>query len=196
MLIELTSDKPIILLDMDNSHVDYDGQYEPGILELLPPEALANQRHGEYYIENRFEEPYHAMIHDMMRTKGFFFNMRPKEGAVQALHDMITEGIDVHFCTTPHLKSEHCVPEKAAWVRKYLGDEFEEKIITAHDKTMCIGHILIDDKEEITGSIKTPIWKHVVFDAWYNQKKNTPHRLIHWKDWREVVHPILKSLGF
>ncbi len=183
----------LVIIDMDNSKVDFSASYEAGLKKILPPEAFENQDITKFYAEERFEPQYHDLVHEMLRSEGFFLNMTPMQGALEAIQEMVEEGIEVIICTVPHPRSDYCIPEKIAWVKKHLGEEFVRKIIFTYDKTVVHGDVIIDDMPEIKGCNKNPSWTHVVFDAEYNQHIDTPYRMKSWENWRDIIYPILKS---
>jgi hypothetical protein len=76
--------------------------------------------------------------------KGFFATLAPMEGALEYWRKW--EGIaDLWFLTRPSLPNLHCYTEKAEWVRKYLGEEGQSKLILSPRKDLLIGDVLIDD---------------------------------------------------
>jgi hypothetical protein len=76
--------------------------------------------------------------------KGFFSSLLPMEGALEFWNKW--ENIaDLWFLTRPSIPNLHCYIEKAEWVRKYLGEEAQEKLIISPRKDLFHGDILIDD---------------------------------------------------
>ena len=182
----------LIIIDMDNSKVDFSTSFERKLRELLPEEAFEHWDSSKYWIEESIDKKYHQTISDMVCAEGFFLNLEPMEGALQAIEEMRAENLDIIIATTPHPNSQFCINEKVAWVRKHLGEDFVKRLVFTGDKTILHGTALIDDKPEITGHNQHPSWTHIVFDAPYNRHIETPHRLTHWNNWRDVIYPLLK----
>ena len=141
---------------------------EKPLCEPLP----INQHRQHFYLHK--ELPQHAKtLHTIYAEKGFFENLPPIKGAINALHDMLYAGLDVRICTAPINAYRYCVSEKFAWVERHLGHEWTKRIILTKDKTWVHGDILIDDKPHITGSL-SPTWMHYLYDQPYNKAIDKP----------------------
>jgi 5'-nucleotidase len=75
---------------------------------------------------------------------GFFFDLEPIEGGIDAVKKL-SEKYDVYILSRPSPLNLNCYTEKAAWVRKYLGYDMQEKLILSCDKSLIKGDYLIDD---------------------------------------------------
>lgn len=77
---------------------------------------------------------------------GFFSNLEPVDGAVEAFKKL-QDHFDVYILTRPSIYNLMCYTEKADWVKRHLGFEVLEKLIIACDKSMvrAKGAYLIDD---------------------------------------------------
>ncbi len=180
----------IILLDQDGVLSDYNtGLYERWA-DRHP------QEFDEYHIP--FERVpyditgyYTGVVQEHLKAienePGFFGSLPPIAGAVDAAHELLALGHRVCICTRP---SKHrmamCALEKFQWIHMHLGEAFVERMMVVRDKTFAHGDILIDDKPEITGALKHPAWKHVLYDWPYNRHVNKP-RLSWDTNWREVL---------
>jgi hypothetical protein len=89
------------------------------------------------------------------------------------------------------LTSVWCASEKYEWVVRHFGQGAAGRVIMTSDKTAVRGDVLIDDKPRITGA-HTPTWKHVLFDAPYNQAARGRPRLLSWGGWEDAVVAALK----
>src|ERR1035438_3349553 len=103
---------------------------------------------------------------------GFFIDLPPIEGAIEA-YKRLDLHYDVRILTRPSPRNLGCYSEKAFWVRKHLGYDAQEKMILSCDKSVVIGHYLIDDttnakQEQFEGTLirfgseQYPNWESVL----------------------------------
>ena len=104
---------------------------------------------------------------------GFFSDLEPLPGAIDAVEGLKRLGYDVWLLSRPSTKNLNCYSEKAYWVQKYLGDDMVERLILACDKSLVKGDFLVDDQggfgqEEFEGewlrfgSEKFPDWNSIL----------------------------------
>lgn len=164
----------IILVDMDNVLVDFDG----GFHEVW-------ERQGNRVLPRtsvRLEGDYGDVSH-IIRAPGFVRGLRPVPGALEAVSEL-SRNHEVFICSSPLHPVHQSSREKLEWVAEHLGEEWLRRVILTKDKTLVKGDILIDDKPEITGAVQ-PEWEHVVFDQPYN--RHVQGRRINWQDWRQLL---------
>lgn len=182
-----------ILIDMDNTLVNYDAEFAARWKSLRPsdpPTLITSRAHFE--MEENFSFTLRPVAEKIMREPGFFVSFSPMPGALEAVRAMVADGYTVFFCTAPSpFQWEECVKEKYAWVRRHLGEEFLSKIIVTRDKTMVKGDVLVDDKPKVVGACQ-PEWTHVVFEQSYNKTVEGRPRIREWGEWRSVLEPLLK----
>lgn len=138
---------------------------------------------------DNYPPEYRERITKIWREKGFFKNLKPIEGAVQAINEMLDEGIKVLFCSTPTTQEPYCMYEKLECVYKYFGERMINRVIFCKDKTTGLyADYLIDDKPEISGEA-IPTWTHIHFDRGRQWGKtfNGP-QLSDWSKRRDVIH--------
>lgn len=191
------SQKPILLIDMDGVFVDYYDHFSTIWKQKYPdriwvkPEDL-----NHMYFENCYPEEYSEDILEITRGIGFFENLPPLPGAVEALKQILEDDeFDAFLCSTPDSDTVSHVgfTEKARSVEKHLGRDWLRKLILTHDKTMVQAHYLIDDKPNIKG-IMDPSWDQIFFSHGYNQESRGL-RLNNWAEWPELKKQILSTFG-
>jgi len=184
----------VVLIDMDNTLVDFDLEFGKRWVAARPSDTLALVKSRKHFeLEQNFPPELKPLAIEIMSQPGFFISFEPQHGAVEAVREMVAAGVKVFFCTAPlPFQYETCVAEKFAWVRKYFGEEYLSKIIITRDKTVIKGKILIDDKPKISGACDKPEWTHIVFDQPYNQDVTGRPRLVGWGNWKEVVAEYLQ----
>lgn len=185
-----------VLVDMDGVLADFEAGLLRGFQRNFPREPYVplEERRGFFA-----REQYRALRPDLAdkvasvyEAPGFFLNLEPIPGALEAMREMNDmQDTEVFICTSPLLKYDHCVREKYGWVEKHLGPQFVERIILTRDKTMVLGDLLIDDKDTIQGQEETPSWEHILFTCCHNQHLALPptrRRLLSWSDnWKEII---------
>ena len=112
---------------------------------------------------------------------GFFAELEPMPGAVDALEAMVAYGWRVWLCSTVLNENPTCASDKLTWVQHHLGTHWMDLVVLTADKTLVAGDLLVDDKPHIEGA-RTPSWTHVRFTAPYNRDLPGP-RLDRWADW-------------
>lgn len=73
-----------------------------------------------------------------MMEKRFYESLSPIVGAIDALKQMVKEGWDVRFCTSPLKEYENCVVEKYRWIERYFGFEWTRRIIVTKDNILFL----------------------------------------------------------
>lgn len=137
------NNKKIVYIDMDNTLADYLGYAE--VCHLRPKDAK--------------------------HIRGFFRNLKPMPGAIEA-YNHLAKHFNVYFLTTSPWSNPYACVEKFEWVKEYFPDAYKN-IIISHHKELNIGDYLIDDSTlngaaEFTGkhiqiwSDEFPTWESVV----------------------------------
>ena len=182
---------PVILIDMDNSLVDWDAGFKKHWAG-----RCSIDREKSFFMANCVEPEFFNDVSLVDHAQGFFLNLPPMEGGIDAVHEMASMGLNVFIVTSAIMTSPFSAQEKIEWVRKYFGNLLLNKMIMLEDKTKAKGDILIDDKplDELApgGKHTSATWKQVVFDQPYNRNTNIP-RITHWNEWKEIILPLLGS---
>jgi 5'-nucleotidase len=176
----------IILVDMDNTLVDFD----EGLLRiwriLYPNEFFVPlKKRTTFHPHNDYPEHLQTKVKDICHSKNFIRNLPPTPGGIEAIHEMLKKGHDVRFCSSHLLTYDPSVLEKYYWIEKHFDASFVDRIILTRDKTLIRGDILIDDKPEISG-IEKPAWEHILYDRSFNRGVANKRRL-DWQNWRDIL---------
>lgn len=192
----------IVLIDMDNTLVDYDSEYKKRWRELAKSnesvphdvdEVIDNRQHFE--ILKNFPSELHGVAREVVSHEDFFRVLQPFEGAIEALREMHDAGLHVKLCTSPSLfQYESCAASKFAWVRAWLGEEWLPHLIITRDKTVVRGGVLIDDKPHIKGACANPEWSQIYYEMPYNVDIKGKPRITKWSEWRSVLAPFYPQL--
>tara|TARA_R110002012_G_scaffold11862_2_gene53032 strand:- start:1875 stop:2306 length:432 start_codon:yes stop_codon:yes gene_type:complete len=104
--------------------------------------------------------------------EGFFLDLDPLPGAIEAYHTL-TEKYDVYILSTAPWGNPSAWRDKLHWVNKHLPEAAKKRLILSHNKHLNAGDYLIDDRlkngaEKFTGELihfgtdKYPDWKAVL----------------------------------
>ncbi len=183
----------VVLVDFDNTIADFDEGFLRRWRQLFPDRPYVQQtgRRTFKVDDETVYNPYKTDVRAIIGADGFIAGLPPRDGAVQALQEMLAAGNEVFICTAPLSQPLPNVPEKYQWVAQYLGEDWaKHRIIVSKDKTLVVGDVLIDDNPgEITGK-RAPQWSRVIYDRVYNQQV-PGRRLMHWSNWRTQLEGLL-----
>ncbi|MFP4117332.1 MAG: 5' nucleotidase, NT5C type [Candidatus Woesearchaeota archaeon] len=179
-----------ILLDMDDTLYDFLGNITDLYRRLYPEEPFVAP---EDMYDNHFSKVYREQIGHMAEERmeelfhmpELYRNLRPLPGAVEAVHEMLDEGLDVRVCTAPLRDYRHCVHEKYESLDEHFGKNLTDHLVLARDKTAIKGDILVDDRPRISGRYE-PEWNHVLFDQPFNRHVDLP-RIQSWSEWKSIL---------
>lgn len=174
-----------ILVDMDGVIANFN----KAVLDVWNKENPERQLTipNKFYWEEAYPDIPEAEFDKIFSKPGFYRDLEPIEGALEAINQMFDCGLEVFICTAPYRAISWS--EKAEWVEFHLGKEWLRRLIMTKDKTLIFGTYLIDDKPEIKG-LFTPMWEQVVFDAPYNRegaKMVSSFRLTDWALWPTIL---------
>jgi len=179
----------VILIDMDNTIVDYSSQIAP-VLQTIYKDIQVTKDNWQTLKLNDL----HFHRKNIQSQPGFFRSMKPIDGALDALKEMDMMGHDVFIVSSPSTSGDTCHSEKSEWVKEHLGEKWARRLILTKDKTVVIGDILIDDKPNIHGLV-TSTWQHILFAQPYNIHLEKEGRIIlhNWNNWTDIVDTCLES---
>ena len=175
-----------ILIDMDGVLSDFDGEFLKRWRERYPDKFyIPLAERTTFYIKQQYPEELKSLVGEMMFEPGFFRDMMPVEGGREALLEMDAMGLEVFICTSPLSAYKNCVLEKFDWVNQVLGPQWVKRIILTKDKTLVKADYLIDDKPNITGVERIPVWEHIIYDQPYN--RDVSKKRLTWMNWKSVL---------
>lgn len=182
--VDSASVKPMtVLLDMDGVLADFERGFAEAWMTRHPEHAVVPPAERTVFtIRESYPPHLTELVTGVYCTPGFFRSLRPIEGALRGVRDLLDAGHDVRICTSPLTNYRHCVPEKYEWVEEHLGADFVWRLILTKDKTLVRGDVLIDDNPDIVGSM-APAWVHAVFEQPYNAGRGDVRMT--WATWRE-----------
>lgn len=88
---------------------------------------------------------------------GFFSNLDPIEKSIDSVVYLFNR-YDVWFLSRPSFRNIDSYSDKAIWVKKNFGYDFQKKLILCGDKSLLKGRILIDDEENANQRNFEGIW--------------------------------------
>lgn len=175
-----------ILIDMDDVLADFDGEFLRRWRERHPEKMYVPLKERKtFYVRDSYPLDLQPLVSEIYLEPGFFREMMPVEGGVDAVKAMQQMGLEIFFCTSPLSIYKNCVLEKYEWVDRHVGSEWVKRIILTKDKTLVKGDYLIDDKPIITGVESVPMWEHVLYDRPYN--KDIQRKRLTWQNWKQVL---------
>ena len=80
--------------------------------------------------------------------EGLFAEMDPMPGALEAYRSLVDKGHDVFILSTAPWKNPSAWSDKLKWVKHYLSDVAEKRLILTHHKYLVQGDVLIDDRRK------------------------------------------------
>ena len=181
-----------LLVDMDDCIAQWTSRFDELVVELgfqeLGVKTTAEQIETEVVFD-KFHgltpEVSARVLEEIFNRDGFYRNLEPISGALDALAEMVAEGHDVTLLTAPWQGSYSCASDKYAWVDEHLGREWTYKTILTNDKGRVTGDVLYDDRPAVRGA-EYAEWTQVYFSAPHNA--GLPGlRISDWADWREPL---------
>jgi 5'-nucleotidase len=186
-----------IMVDMDGTICDWNEHYEAMLTKHFPHLKFslgADNRNWD--LTHGLDEESIAAVKFVMDMPGFYANLKPIAGAVEALREMLADGHHVTICSSPWLSNPTCLQDKVDWLNKHVGEDWGNRAVFTQDKTTVCGDVLIDDRPHIPGLESDPTWRHILFDQPYNSEVDKP-RIKDWSQWRKVIlgRPMVVGFG-
>lgn len=124
----------------------------------------------------------HPEIEFPQAVRGFFTNLEPLPGAIEAVNRLRENpSIELYILTAPSVQNPRCYMEKREWVEKLFDLDLCRNLIICRNKGLLKGDFLIDDYSEGRGQ--------ELFEG----------ELIHfaterYPTWREVMQYLIKEV--
>eukprot|EP00922_Rhytidocystis_sp_ex-Travisia-forbesii_P028167 GHVS01041341.1.p1 GENE.GHVS01041341.1~~GHVS01041341.1.p1 ORF type:complete len:299 (-),score=42.17 GHVS01041341.1:241-1137(-) len=185
----------VVLVDMDNTLVDWDCQFYNLMTKLHPHVPLrAAEARINWSIEYNYPLKYERAILELTDQPEFWRTMPPMKGGVDAMQGMVARGLNVFIVSSPDpFHTSRCAKEKYDWIEYYLGPHWKSKVILASDKTLIRGDVLIDDKPSVCYGAHVPLWTHVLYHHPYNSMYTSKPRIQHWTEWEQVLEDVVTN---
>jgi 5'-nucleotidase len=180
------SHRQIILLDLDDTFFDTEN-YFLELYEIKYPHlpVIPFEKRDTWLLEEQYPAECRDAIRTIYRMKGFYRNVPPFPGAVQAVQEL-GELADVFLCSAHQRDYENCVLEKCEAIHEHLGKDWIRKTILTKDKTLIYGDKLVDDNPTISGKRK-PSWEHILYTRPWNRSVTDKRHLDWTLDWKSVL---------
>lgn len=184
-----------ILFDLDDTVAHFRRRFDALRAEHYPlltgiPEL---DKHASFNLWQGRTPDEITAIDALMNHTGFYRDLEPYEGAVDAVHETISMGHDVFFLSAPWVTNPTGASDKYAWVEEHFGIDLAKKLILSRDKTIVAGDILFDDKHPIPNK-ENATWTQVFVDAPYNRDQ-PGHRVMSWAtdEWKDVLELVIEE---
>lgn len=183
-----------LLYDLDGNIAHFDRRYDGYLFADYPHFShisSVNQKTFNLWADRTPDEQ--EAIRDIMNRPGFYKEMEPIAGAVDAVKEAQALGHEVFFLSAPWITNTTCASDKYDWIEKTFGEGWGDKLILAKDKTVVSGDVLFDDKEPIPHKERAD-WVQVYFDQPYNQD-GIGYRIHSWEtdEWKTVIEQIAEA---
>lgn len=176
-----------ILVDMDDTIEDLLGAWTTYLTETtgvcVKPEDIR-----EWDMSNAYPSLTSEQIYSPLLNSRFWSAVRPKDGAVEYLQRLISDGHYVYIVTASYYKT---VPLKIESVlHKYFPFVSDRTVIVASLKQMIKGDVLIDDNP---GNLVGGDYARILFDAPHNRDFHEKrYGIKRARNWEEVYAIIEK----
>ena len=144
-----------IAVDMDGTIVDFTTEFKTKIETTFGVECNAGYIDAKWVYDNLTDEQKaqysdHREIYEDLCGAGFFLNLKPFPGAIEAVSELFDEGHEIYFLTKP-LNWDRSAPEKALWLKKYFpGRKYRIIMVdSAKSKHIIDVDVIVDDDKRV-----------------------------------------------
>lgn len=182
-----TGQLPVVLVDMDGPLADFDRLFfeRCEAAGFVLDATLETQRHR--FATDHIPDATHRLWARMMvNAAGWFADLPVTPGAVEGLN-LLAERADVWICSKPLEVNPTCRDDKAKWLLRHFGMEWERRMILSPDKSMVRGDILLDDAPAPAWFDKAS-WVPVIYPTSWNGAGSKWDGLPRWSWINRVEH--------
>jgi len=186
-----------VLVDMDGVMADFDSAAVKSVpLHLIVPRA-------HFYVAEDYAPELHPQIEATYNAPGFFENLKPMPGLLEAWQGMLDWGYNPRVASAPLSTNETSVSGKIQWLNRILVPEFGpnivEQAIFDKEKWKYPGIALLDDRPNIPrgrDGKDEASWEHILF-GWPHMEvvpeAGTNLRLKNWHN-KELLASLLNNI--
>jgi 5'-nucleotidase len=181
----MSVDNRTVLVDMDGVMVDFDG----AALASIPQDERVERT--QFYVASDYPVELRPRIEATYNTPGFFENLEPMPGMLEAWQAMIDAGYKPRVASAPLTSNPTSIEGKIKWLNRVMvpkfGPSVVEDAIIDKDKWKYSGLALIDDRFNVPRGANGNVadWEHILF-GWPHRVdtplSGTTFRLISWND--------------
>ena len=183
--------RPTVLVDMDGPLADFDAAFyalcHASGWEMHS--TLQTQCH-RFATDCILDRKHARLAREFVNSSRWFLDLPVTTGAIDGINEL-AEHADVWICTKPLEANLQCRDDKASWVRRVLGEEWERRLILTPDKSLVRGDILLDDAIKLHW-LNTAEWEPVVFPTPWNGCGSDWDGLRSWK-WGDPIADLLDN---
>lgn len=174
-----------LLLDMDGPLADFDRHFWDRCIARGYTFDVGHHHHQRhrYFTEHLPIRGERKAARAMVDAPGWFADLPVTPGAIEGVAALLAAGLDVWVCTKPLEVNPTCLNDKQAWLAHHF-PALHGRLITAPDKSMIRGDVLIDDAPKPEWTARAS-WRPVIFDAPYN-REGTPWEHLPRFRWADV----------
>lgn len=180
---------PIILCDVDQVVADLINGWLSLYNEAFDDD-LKHEDITEWSVHPFVKPECGKKIYDFLRHPGLYERVKPLPGAKEGIRALRDGGYRVVFVSSCVVDSTDA---KMRWLIKhgFLPDQrHQDDFIAAHDKSLVIGHVLIDDKPDNVMKYPGPT---ILMDTPSNQSCTHPRRAAGWRWVLEYINEFFPS---
>ena len=160
--------RPTFLVDMDGVLADFDLRFHEVCVEKgweWDCEGAHVQRH-RFGTDHIIDRRHRKLARTHVNRTRWFLDLPVIEGAIEGMNELAEHG-NVWIATKPLEANYTCRDDKAAWVRRHMGEEWERRMFITPDKSVLNGTLLLDDAHK-PDWCKRASWSPVVFARSWN----------------------------
>lgn len=113
-------------------------------------------------------------IYEYLHQPGFFADLNPIPGAIEALKEFHDDGHEITILSAPSYPGTSAL-DKMDWVQKFLPFIHKRQVLLGWQKQKVKGHVLIDDGPENIKNYRKAWPDAHIFTIAYNHNKDVKH---------------------